>query len=73
MLPVVELCDNIDGWDGNEWEGGLRGTGYIDTADSRCCIAETSTTLLSNYPPIIKKKRIHYLHTEEVKKSVFIN
>ena len=25
-------------------------------ADSRCCIAEPNTTLLSNYPPIKKKK-----------------
>ena len=25
------LCDDLDGWDGEEWEGGPRGRGYMYT------------------------------------------
>ena len=28
---------------------------HIPMADSHCCMAETNTTLQSNYPPIKKK------------------
>ena len=34
---------------------------YILMADSWWCVAETNTTLESNYPPIKKKKRPTFL------------
>ena len=45
MLSSV-LCDDLDGWDGGQWEGGPSGTGYLcSRADSLCCTAETNTAL----------------------------
>ena len=40
-------------------EGGSKGRIYIYTlmADSYSCMAETNTTLKSNYAPITKKKK----------------
>ena len=52
------LCDNLEGWDGvgegrEVQEGGDRG---IPMADSCWRMAETNTTLQSNYPPIRNKQ-----------------
>ena len=51
------FCDSLEGWDGM---GGGRevqegGDVYILMADSYWCMAETNTTLESNYPPIENK------------------
>ena len=35
---------------------------HIPMADSHCCMAETNTTLQSNYPPI--KKKIEIIFTQ---------
>ena len=52
------------GW-GGRWEGGSGGRGSMDSYDSCCCVAESNTILLSNYPPIknkyiFKKEKIKY-------------
>ena len=51
------LCDSLDGWDG---AGGGRevqegGDMCILMADSHCCMAETNTTMESNYLSIKNK------------------
>ena len=60
------LCDNSAGgqWGRIEWGVGKEvqegGDMCILTADSCCCMAETNTTLYSNYPLInnkFKKKK----------------
>ena len=43
------LCDHLERWDREGWEGDARGRGYGDIciriADSLCYTAETNTTL----------------------------
>ena len=43
------LCDNLEGWGGMGWGGAGRfksaGACVYLTADSRCCMAETSAAL----------------------------
>ena len=54
------LYGNLEGWDGvggGRWEGVSGGRGHMYTYDSCCCVAETNTILLSNYPPIKNKYR----------------
>ena len=39
------LCDHLEGWDGGEGRSKKVGIYVHFTADSRCCTAETNTTL----------------------------
>ena len=45
---------HLEGWDGAEGEGELQEGKHVCIlmADSRFCVAETNTTLESNYPPV---------------------
>ena len=53
------LCDNLEGWGGVRSERQVQeGDICILMADSRQCMAETNTTLSSNYPIKLKKKII---------------
>jgi len=51
------LCDNLEGWDGvgSGREVEEKGNICIAMADSCLCMAETNTTLESNYTPIKNK------------------
>ena len=52
------LCDNLEGWGGVRSERQVQeGDICILMADSRQCMAETNTTLSSNYPIKLKKKK----------------
>ena len=40
------LCDDLDGWDGNGWEGArVGGDMCIHMTDSHCWTADTNATL----------------------------
>lgn len=53
------LCDDLEGWGGvSSGRQVQEGDICIFMADSRQCMAETNTTLSSNYPIKFKKKRI---------------
>ena len=48
------LCDDVEGWGGEGREDQEGGDICILKADLHHCIAETNTTLESNFPPIKK-------------------
>ena len=52
----LELCDNLVGWDGVEWGGRFKRE-TVSMADLCGCMAETNTTLSSNYPSIKNKSK----------------
>ena len=63
------ICDNLEGWDGvrDRREAQKGGDICILVADSHCCMAETKTTLESNYPPIKSKlKNIKQVYCDEL-------
>ena len=50
------LSDNLEGWGGWGWGGGLEGGDMcVPMADSCWCVAETNTILRSNHPPVKNK------------------
>ena len=51
------FCDNLEGWDVVGGEGEIQEGKDIRIlmADSCFCVAETNTTLESNYPPVKNK------------------
>ena len=53
------LFDNLEGWNGIGGGREVQEGGYICIlrADSCCCMAETSTTLQSKYPPVKNFKK----------------
>ena len=54
--PKPLLCDNLEGWEGEEGGRDIPGEGTcMPNTDSCRCMAKTFTILLRNYP-IIKKK-----------------
>ena len=61
------FCDNLEGWDGVGGEGDIqeRKDICILMADSCFCVAETNTTLESNYTPVKNKfKKINFFKKE---------
>ena len=52
------LCDALDGWDGEGREAQEEDIHIIMT-DSSCCMAESNTTLYSNFLPIKTHTHIH--------------
>ena len=51
--PSSMFCDDLEEWDGGEWEAHEGGDIGIHIADSLCYTGETNITLSSNYTPVI--------------------
>ena len=70
------LCDDLEGWDGGPWgESEAQGGGDICVlkADPHYCMAESSTTLWSSYPPMknkFQKKKCELFSSVQFSRSV---
>ena len=75
------LCDHLEGWYREGWEGDAKGRGYgdicIHIADSLCYTAETNNIVKQLYSnkDVLKKKKLlkknkHHNKTQNLKKKV---